>query len=107
MKQGGGGSIINVSSLGGIAGYSMLSAYCASKAGQIGLTRACAEEGKADHIRVNAIAPGKGDTEIRSGVAEDWNRMLRPEDHVCVFLASDESGYITGQVIPLEWYGPA
>lgn len=108
MRQQGGGSIINVSSLGGIVGYPMLSAYCASKSGQIGLTRACAEEGKADHIRVNAIAPGKGDTKIRASVPEDKTRLLRPEDHVgvCVFLASDESRYVTGQVIPIEWYGP-
>jgi 3-oxoacyl-[acyl-carrier protein] reductase len=62
MKEQGGGSIINVSSLGGIIGYPMLCAYCASKSGQIGLTKACAEEGKPDQIRVNAIAPGKGDT---------------------------------------------
>ena len=57
MMEGGGGSIINVASLGGIVGYPMLSAYCASKFGQVGLTKACAEEGKADGIRVNAIAP--------------------------------------------------
>jgi NAD(P)-dependent dehydrogenase (short-subunit alcohol dehydrogenase family) len=108
MKERGGGSIINVSSLGGIVGYPMLSAYCASKSGQIGLTKACAEEGKPDQIRVNAIAPGKGDTKLRASIPEDKGRLLRPEDHVgvCVFLASDESRYVTGQVIPIEWYGP-
>jgi 3-oxoacyl-[acyl-carrier protein] reductase len=107
MRERGGGSVINVSSLGGIVGYPMLSAYCASKSGQIGLTKACAEEGKADRIRVNAIAPGKGDTTIRASIPEDKGRLLRPEDHVgvCVFLASDESRYVTGQVIPIEWYG--
>lgn len=107
MKSSGGGSIINVSSLGGLVGYPMLSAYCASKWGQIGFTKACAEEGKKDNIRVNAIAPGKADTAIRSKIKEDKTKMLTPEDQVdaCVFLASDESRYITGQVISLEWFG--
>jgi NAD(P)-dependent dehydrogenase (short-subunit alcohol dehydrogenase family) len=107
MKNSGGGSIINVSSLGGLVGYPMLSAYCASKWGQIGFTKACAEEGKKDNIRVNVIAPGKADTAIRSKIKEDKTKMLTPEDQVdaCVFLASDESRYITGQVISLEWFG--
>jgi 3-oxoacyl-[acyl-carrier protein] reductase len=107
MKNSGGGSIVNVSSLGGLVGYPLLSAYCASKWGQIGFTKACAEEGKKDKIRVNAIAPGKADTAIRSKIKEDKSKMLTPEDQVdaCVFLASDESRYITGQVISLEWFG--
>jgi NAD(P)-dependent dehydrogenase (short-subunit alcohol dehydrogenase family) len=46
MRNVGGGSIINVSSMGGSEGYPLLSAYCASKFGQIGFTRASAEEGK-------------------------------------------------------------
>ncbi|MCK4693629.1 MAG: SDR family oxidoreductase [Anaerolineales bacterium] len=108
MRDAGGGSIINVSSLGGLQGYSLLSAYCASKFGQIGYTKACAEEGKYDNIRVNAIAPGKVDTALRAQIKEDKSRMLKAEDHIglCVFLASDESRYVTGQVFPIEWYGP-
>lgn len=108
MRDAGGGSIINVASLAGTVGYPMLSAYCASKWGQIGLTKSCAEEGKEHNIRVNAIAPGKGDTAIRARIEEDKSRLLSPEDHVgpCIFLASDESRYVTGQVIPIEWYGP-
>ena len=107
MKNSGGGSIVNVSSLGGLVGYPLLTAYCASKWGQIGFTKACAEEGKKDNIRVNAIAPGKADTAIRSKIKEDKSKMLTPEDQVdaCVFLPSDESRYITGQVISLEWFG--
>lgn len=107
MKNSSGGSIVNVSSLGGLVGYPLLSAYCASKWGQIGFTKACAEEGKKDKIRVNAIAPGKADTAIRAKIKEDKTKMLTPEDQVdaCVFLASDESRYITGQVISLEWFG--
>ena len=108
MRQGGGGAIINVSSLGGLHGYPLLSAYCASKWGQIGFTLACAEEGKADGIRVNAIAPGKADTAFRAQIAEDKSRMLKAEDHVgaCIFLASDDARFVTGQVIALDWFGP-
>jgi 3-oxoacyl-[acyl-carrier protein] reductase len=108
MKTRNGGSIINVSSIGGLRGFPYLSAYCASKWGQIGFTKAAAEEGKEDNIRVNAIAPGKADTDFRAQIRENKDEMLRPEDHlgVCIFLASDESKYITGEVIPLEWFGP-
>ena len=108
MQRAGGGSIINVSSLGGLEGYPLLSAYCASKWGQIGFTKACAEEGKKVNIRVNAIAPGKADTAFRAQIKEDKSRMLKAEDHVgvCIFLASDEARYITGQVIAIDWFGP-
>jgi 3-oxoacyl-[acyl-carrier protein] reductase len=107
MKSSGGGSIINISSLGGIVGYPLLSAYCASKWGQIGFSKACAEEGKEHNIRVNVIAPGKADTSIRAKVPEDKSKMLTAKDHVplSIFLASDESKYLTGNVIPLEWFG--
>lgn len=107
MKSGGGGSIINISSLGGIVAYPYLSAYCASKWGQIGFSKACSEEGKECNIRVNVIAPGKADTDIRAKIPEDKSKMLTAEDHVplSIFLASDESKYITGAVLPLEWYG--
>lgn len=106
MIKSGGGSIINISSLGGLVGYPLLSAYCASKWGQIGFTKSCAEEGKKDNIRVNAIAPGKADTKIRSFIKEDKSKMLKAEDHLsaCLFLASDDSKYITGQVLPIEWF---
>lgn len=109
MRDHGGGSIINISSLGGLEGYPLLSAYCASKWGQIGFTKACAEEGKQDNIRVNAIAPGKADTAFRAQIEEDKSAMLTPEDHVgaAIFLASEDSHFITGQVIPIEWYGPS
>jgi NAD(P)-dependent dehydrogenase (short-subunit alcohol dehydrogenase family) len=106
MRAGGGGSIINVSSLGGRRGYAMLSGYCASKWGQIGFTMACAEEGKPDRIRANVLAPGKADTAIRAAIPEDKALMLQAEDNVgaAVFLASDEARYITGQVLEVEWF---
>ncbi len=106
MEKRGGGAIINVSSLGGRRGFPLLAAYCASKAGQIGFTLAAAEEGKPHGIRVNAIAPGKGDTAFRAQIKEDKQRLLAADDHVgvCVFLASDEARYITGQVVELDWF---
>jgi len=107
MQTQGGGSIINIASLAGTQGVAMLTAYSASKWGQIGFTLSAAEEGKPHSIRVNAIAPGKGDTAIRANITEDKNKILTAEDHVgvAVFLASDESRYITGQVIEIDWFG--
>jgi 3-oxoacyl-[acyl-carrier protein] reductase len=107
MQTQGGGSIINISSMAGTRGVAMLTAYSASKWGQVGFTLSAAEEGKPHKIRVNAIAPGKGDTAIRAAVTEDKSKILKAEDHVGVgvFLASDESRYITGQVIEIDWFG--
>ena len=107
MQAQGGGSIINIASLAGTRGVALLSAYAASKWGQIGFTLSAAEEGKPHGIRVNAVAPGKGDTAIRAAITEDKSKLLRAEDHVgvCVFLASDEARYITGQVIEIDWFG--
>ncbi len=107
MRKQGGASIINISSTSGTRAYPMYAAYSASKWGQIGFTKATAEEGKPDGIRVNAIAPGKVDTEMRKAIAEDKDKMLKSEDcvGVAIFLASDESCYVTGQVIEIEWFG--
>jgi 3-oxoacyl-[acyl-carrier protein] reductase len=108
MRKNGGGSIINVSSLSGTRAYPMYAAYSTSKWGQIGFTKATAEEGKPDNIRVNAIAPGKVDNAMRQQIAEDKERMLQSEDCVgsAIFLASDDARYVTGQVIEIEWFGP-
>lgn len=108
MKAGGGGVIVNVGSLSGSRGDPLISAYTASKWGLNGFTKSVAEEGKADNIRVNLIAPGKVDTDMRAGVAEDKSRMMIAEDcvGVAIFLASDEAEHIRGQIIELEWAGP-
>ena len=108
MRKARKGAIINVSSLSGTRAYPMYAAYSASKWGQIGFTKATAEEGKPDNIRVNAIAPGKVDNAMRAAIAEDKSRMLQSEDCVgaVLFLASDEARYITGQVLEIEWFGP-
>ncbi len=109
MKAQGGGAIINVSSIGGRKGYPLLAAYCASKWGQIGFSMSSAEEGKADNIRVNVVAPGKADTDFRAQIKEDKTKMLAADDcnGVCLFLASDEAKWITGQIVEVEWHGPS
>ncbi len=109
MVAAGGGAILNISSLAGTRGMPMLSAYAASKWGQIGFTLSVAEEGKPVNIRVNALAPGKGDTAIRAAVTEDKTRLLRAEDHIgaAIFLASDEARYVTGQVLELDYFDSA
>ena len=107
MQKQGGGVIVNVASLGGRKGLPMQSAYAASKWGQIGFTLSAAEEGKPLNIRVNAIAPGRGDTAMRAAINEDKSKILKAEDHVgvCVFLASDEARYVTGQVLEIDYFG--
>lgn len=106
MKSQGGGAIINIASTGGQKGFPLLAAYCASKWGQIGFSKTAAEEGKPDNIRVNVVAPGKADTDIRASIKEDKTKMLTANDcdGVCLFLASDEAKWITGEVIAVEWY---
>lgn len=103
MKEGGGGKIINISSIRGKEGYPGMAAYCASKFGVIGLTQALAEEWKPFNIKVNAVCPGPVDTTFAEGAARDETRIL-PEDvaHLVVFLALDEADYISGEAIAVE-----
>jgi NAD(P)-dependent dehydrogenase (short-subunit alcohol dehydrogenase family) len=119
MRQGGGGSIINVSSVGGLVALPNVSAYCPSKSAVIGLTRAAAVE-LAPDIRVNAICPGGVSTPMSDAHLESFEdkeaatklltgrqlikRYARPEEiaHVAVFLASDQASFMTGAVVPVE-----
>lgn len=114
----GGGSIINVSSIGGIKGGAALVAYSAAKAGIFGMTRSisvhCQEQNH--RIRVNSIAPGGFDTPLaQAEIAKmDPNDPLLqqvgslglgdPTDfaHLALFLASDESRHITGTVMVID-----
>jgi NAD(P)-dependent dehydrogenase (short-subunit alcohol dehydrogenase family) len=115
------GSIINVSSTGGMVGFEFMSAYCAAKGGVLMFTKACAMD-LAPDIRVNAICPGVIDTPMpRSFVSElsddeakaVWEnfenghlpkRVGRPEEVVAMarMLASDEASFITGAAIPVD-----
>lgn len=105
------GSIINMSSVVGVNGNAGQSNYSASKAGMIGFTKSIAQELGSRNIRCNAIAPGFIETEMTqklpAEVRAEWAKKIplrrggKPEDvaNVCVFLASDLSAYVTGQVI--------
>lgn len=105
------GSIINMSSIVGVKGNAGQSAYAASKAGIIGFTKSIAAEIGSRNIRCNVIAPGFVETDmthyLQDGGAEKWfekiplGRFGKPEDiaDAALFLASDMSRYITGQVL--------
>lgn len=107
------GSIINISSVVGISGNAGQANYAASKAGMIGFTKSIAKEFGSRNIRCNAVAPGFIETDMTAklpeNVREEWIQKIplkrpgTPEDvaKVCVFLASDLSNYITGQVISI------
>lgn len=105
------GSIINLSSVVGVSGNAGQSNYAASKAGIIGFTKSVAREVGSRNIRCNAIAPGFIITEMTEKLPEDvrkeWISQIplkrggTPEDvaNVALFLASDLSSYISGQVL--------
>jgi 3-oxoacyl-[acyl-carrier protein] reductase len=105
------GSIINMSSVVGVSGNAGQSNYSASKAGMIGFTKSVARELGARNIRCNAIAPGFILTEmtdkLKDEVKKEWIEKIplkrggTPDDvaNTALFLASDMSDYISGQVI--------
>ncbi|HDO9657064.1 TPA: SDR family oxidoreductase, partial [Clostridioides difficile] len=105
------GNIINISSIWGISGASCEVHYSITKAGIIGMTKALAKEVGPSNIRVNSIAPGVINTDMLSGYNEEdidalveetpLMRLGTPEDiaNCAIFLASDKSNFITGQVI--------
>ena len=105
------GSIVNISSVVGVKGNAGQANYSASKAGIIGFTKSVALELGSRNIRCNAIAPGFIETEMTAVLDENTVQQWRegiplkrggsPEDvaNACLFLASDMSGYISGQVL--------
>lgn len=108
------GSIINMTSVVGIKGNAGQANYAASKAGVIGFTKSIALELGSRNIRCNAIAPGFIETEMTAALDEKtvqgWREGIplkrggQPEDvaNACVFLASEMSSYITGQVLNVD-----
>jgi 3-oxoacyl-[acyl-carrier protein] reductase len=108
------GSIVNMSSVVGVKGNAGQANYAASKAGMIGFTKSIALELGSRNIRCNAIAPGFIETEMTAKLNEEvvkgWRDAIplkrggSPEDvaNVCVFLGSELSAYVTGQVINVD-----
>ena len=105
------GTIINMSSVVGLSGNAGQSNYSASKAGLIGFTKSIAQELGSRNIRCNAIAPGYIETEMTAKLSDEvrksWAEKIplrrggKPQDvaDTALFLASDLSSYVTGQVI--------
>jgi 3-oxoacyl-[acyl-carrier protein] reductase len=114
MMKGRYGRIVNIASIIGLGGNAGQANYAASKAGIIALTKSCAKELASRSIRVNAIAPGFIETPMTAALPQEakdnylktipLGRFGKPEDvaRVVVFLASDDSAYITGQVLVVD-----
>jgi 3-oxoacyl-[acyl-carrier protein] reductase len=112
------GRIVNIASIAGIAGFHGQANYAAAKAGVIALTKVMSKELARRGITVNAVAPGVIRTPMLDGLKAEVlaeyekqipvGRVGRPEDvaNAVLFLASDESGYITGQTLPITggWF---
>lgn len=108
------GSIINIASVVGIMGNAGQANYVASKAGIIGMTKALAKEFGARGVTVNAVAPGFIETKMTEALTDEvraaymkqipLNRFGSANDvaKACVFLASDNASYITGQVLSVN-----
>ena len=108
------GRIINITSIVGISGNAGQSNYAASKAGIIGFTKSIAKEFASRNIQVNAVAPGFVDTDMTGALTPEQKKAIvaliplrrtaRPEEIASAvrFLASDDAGYITGQVLCVD-----
>ncbi len=113
LKQNSGG-IVNISSTAGLIGNAGQVNYSASKAGLIGFTKALAKEVASYGVRVNAVAPGFIETDMVKTIPENkmqeavktipMQRLGKPDEvaKVVTFLLSEESAYITGQVLPID-----
>ncbi|HEV2707358.1 MAG TPA: 3-oxoacyl-[acyl-carrier-protein] reductase [Pyrinomonadaceae bacterium] len=114
MRNEGGGSILNISSISGVVGMGGQTNYSASKAGMIGLTKALAREVASRNISVNALALGMVATDMAGALDESYQAKLLEQipmkrfaeaaevARIACFLLSDEARYITGQVIQAD-----
>ncbi|OFX03689.1 MAG: hypothetical protein A3E78_16500 [Alphaproteobacteria bacterium RIFCSPHIGHO2_12_FULL_63_12] len=116
MIAGGGGSIVNVSSISGMLGLPVAHAYTAAKAGMINLTRSLCVAYAKDNIRANCLAPGFIDTPMVASVinlfddpkiADQLAPMRRPGTpeemaYGCLYLASEEASYCNGSVLVID-----
>lgn len=118
LKQGDGGSIVNISSVSGFRPQPENVAYCAAKHAVNGITQVAAMENGQYNIRVNAVAPGAIDTPMLRGALEQFNlteeafapqlsllnRFGKPEEvaQASLWLASEQSSYVTGSVIHVD-----
>jgi NAD(P)-dependent dehydrogenase (short-subunit alcohol dehydrogenase family) len=124
VKRAGNGRIVNVASTAGLTGYAYVSAYCASKHGVVGMTRALALELARTDVTVNAVCPGFTDTPLLDGAVETISgktgrtadearaslaranpqgRLVTPQEvaDTVLWLASEKATAITGQAIPV------
>ena len=114
MLEGGGGAIVNMSSMWGLAGYPEWSPYITAKHAVSGMTKSAALEVAAQNIRINAVAPGPILTPL---LLRGWNndpseasgrvpmrRIGRPEEvaHAVRWLLSDEASFVTGHIMPID-----
>ena len=109
-----GGSVINITSVSGIIGMAGQTNYSASKAGVIGFTKALAREVARFGVRVNAVAPGFIDTDMTASIDEAARKKLYAQiplgktgtaqqvARAVLYLASEDAGYITGQVLTMD-----
>jgi len=114
MMRGRFGRIVNIGSVTGLMGNAGQANYAAAKAGLVGLTKTVAREFASKGITANVIAPGFVDTEMLSGLPDNYReeaarniplrRFGTPEEiaHAVSFLTDDEAGYVTGQVLVVD-----
>lgn len=108
------GRVINIASVSGLMGNVGQANYAAAKAGMMGLTKTLAREFASRQVTINAVAPGFIETEMTAALGDEvkmrllgqipLSRFGQPQDvaDLCLFLASDDSSYITGQIIQVD-----